>query len=86
MVNYFTISDYALLPQDAFRYISEAHNKTSWIDHVVSSFAMHQTMFNMEVLTEFIFFNLRAVAFTIECPTLPKFDDEVIEPQPYRIN
>ena len=35
MENDFIISDYALLPQDTFTYISDAHNTTSWIDHFV---------------------------------------------------
>jgi len=33
--NGFIISDYALLPQDTFTYISDAHNTTYWIDHFV---------------------------------------------------
>ena len=51
MENDFIISDYALLPQDTFTYISDAHNTTSWIDHFVSSFSEHQAMFNMKVLS-----------------------------------
>ena len=48
MENDLIISDYALLPQDTFTYISDVHNTTSWIDNFVSSFAI----FNMEVLSE----------------------------------
>ena len=54
MENDFIISDGALLPEDTFTYISDAHNTTSWIDHFVSSFSVHQAMFNMDVLTECI--------------------------------
>ena len=50
--NDFIISDYTLLPQDTFTYISDAHNTTSWIDHFVSSFSVHQAMLNVDVLTE----------------------------------
>ena len=35
MENDFIISDYALLPQDTFTYISDAHNTTYWIDDFV---------------------------------------------------
>ena len=52
MENDFIISDYAILPQDIFTYISDAHNTTSWIDHFVSSFSVHQAMLNVDVLTE----------------------------------
>jgi len=65
MENDFIISDYALLPQDTFTYISDAHNTTSWIDSFVSSFAVHQGMFNMDVLTECILSDHRAVAVSI---------------------
>ena len=86
MENYFIISDYALLPQDTFTYISDAHNTTSWIDHFVSSFSVHQTMFNMDVLTECIISDHRAVAVCIQCSRLPEFDDVVMETQPSRID
>jgi len=84
MENDFIISDYALLPQDTSTYISDAHNTISWIDHSVSSFSVHQAMFNMNVLTEFIISDRRAVAVSIQCSHLPEFDDEVMEPQPSR--
>ena len=86
MENDFIISDYALIPQDTFTYISDAHNTTSWIDHFVSSFSVHQAMFNMDVLTECIISDHRAVAVSIQCSHLPEFDDEVMEPQPSRID
>jgi len=86
MENDFIISDYALLPQNTFTYISDAHNTTSWIDHFVSSFSVHQAMFNMEVLTECIISDHRAVAVSIQCSHLPEFDEEVMEPQPSRID
>ena len=75
-----------LLPQDTFTYISDAHNTTSWIDHFVSSFSVHQAMLNMDVLTEWIISDHRAVAVSIQCSHLPEFDDEVMEPQPSRID
>ena len=84
MENDFIISDYALLPQDTFTYISDAHNTTSWIDHFVS-FSVHQAKFNMDVLTECIISDHRAVAVSIQCSYLLEFDDEVMEPQPSRI-
>jgi len=80
MENDFIISDYALLPQDTFTYISDAHNPTSWIDHFVSSSSVHQAMFNMEVLTECIISDHRDVAVRIQCSNLPEFDEEVMEP------
>ena len=86
MENDFIISDYALLPQETFTYISDAHNTTSWIDHFVSSFSVHQAMLNMDVLTECIISDHRAVAVSIQCSNLPEFDDEVMEPQPSRID
>ena len=86
MENDFIISVYALLPQDTITYISDAHNTTSWIDHFVSSFSVHQAMFNMEALTECIISDHRAVAVSIQCSHLPEFDDEVMEPQPSRID
>jgi len=82
MENDFIISDYALLPQDTFIYFSDAHNTTSWIDHFVSSFSVHRAMFNMEVLTECIISDHRAVAVSIECSHLPEFDEEVMEQGP----
>ena len=82
MENDFIISDYAVLPQDTFTYISDAHNTTSWIDHFVSSFSVHQAMLNMDVLTECIISYHRAVAVSIQCSHLPEFDAEVMEPQP----
>ena len=82
MENDFIISDYALLPQDTFTYISDAHKKASWIDHFVSSFSVHQAMFNMDVLTKCIISDHQAVAANIQCSHLPEFDDEVMEPQP----
>jgi len=85
MENDFIISDYALIPQDTFTYISDAHNTTSWIDYIVSSFSEHQAMLNMDVLTECIISDHLAVAVSIQCSHLPEFDDEV-EPQPSRID
>ena len=82
MENDFIFSDYALLPQDTFTYTSDAHNTTSWIVHFVSSFSVHQAMFNIEVLTEFIISDRRAVEVSIQFSHLPEFDEEVIEPQP----
>ena len=66
MENDFIISDYAILPQDTFTYISDARNTTSWIDHFVSSFSVHQAMLNMDVLTECIISDHRAVAVSIQ--------------------
>jgi len=86
MENDFIISDYALLPQDTFTYISDAHNTTSWIDDFVSSFAVHQAMFNMEVLTECVISDHRAVVVNIQCSNLPEFDEELMDPQPSRID
>ena len=86
MENDFVISDYALLPQDTFTYIGDAHNTTSWIDHFVSSCSVHQAMLNMDVLTECIKSDRRAVAVSIQCSHLHEFDDEVMEPQPSRID
>jgi len=85
MENDFVISDYALLPQDTFIYISDAHNTTSCVDHFVSLFAMHQAMFDMKVLTKCIISDHRAVAVTIQCSHLREFD-EVIEPQSCRFD
>jgi len=85
MENDFIISDYALL-QDTFTYIRDAHNTTSWIDHFVSSFSVHQAMFNMDVLTECILSDHRAVTVNIQFSHLPEFDEEVMEPQPSRID
>ena len=67
-----------------FTYISDAHNTTSWINHFVSSFSVHQAMFNMDVLTEYILSDHRAVAVSIQCSHLPELDDEAMEPQPSR--
>ena len=67
MENDFIVSDYALLPQDTFTYIRDAHNTTSWIDNFVSSFSVHQGMFNMDVLTECIISDHRAEAVSIQC-------------------
>ena len=80
MENDFIISDYALLPQDTFTYISDAHSTTSWIDHFVSSFSVHQAMLNTDVLTECIISDHQAVAVSIQCSHLPEFDDDVMEP------
>jgi len=30
-----------------YLHISDAHNTTSWIDHFISSFSVHQAMYNM---------------------------------------
>jgi len=43
-------------------------------------------MFNMEVLTDCIISDHRAVAVSIQCSHLPEFDQEVMEPQPSRID
>jgi len=86
MENDFIISDYALLPQDTFTYISDAHNTSSWIDHFVSSLSVHQAMFNMDVLIECILSDHRVVAVSIQCSHLPELDDEVMGPQPSRID
>ena len=43
-------------------------------------------MLNMDVLTEYIISDHRAVAVSIQCSHLPEFDDEVMEPQPSRID
>ena len=67
MENDFINFDHALLPLDTFTYISDdAHNTTSWIDHFVSSYSVHQAMFNMDVLTERIISDHRAVAVSIQ--------------------
>jgi len=86
MENDFIISNYALLPQDTFTYISDAHNTTSWKYHFVSSFSVHQAMFNMDVLTECILSDHRAVTVSIQCSHLPEFDDEVMQPHSSRID
>jgi len=41
---------------------------------------------NMDVLTECIISDHRAVAVSIQCSHLPEFDDEAMEPQPSRID
>jgi len=74
MISSFPI--YAILPQDTFTHITDAHNTTFWSDHFVSSVAMHQAMFNMEVLTECIISDHRAEAVTIQCLHLPEVDDD----------
>ena len=43
-------------------------------------------MFNVDVLTECIISDHRAVAVSIQCSYLPEFDDEVMEPQPSQID
>ena len=86
MENDFIVSDYEILPQDTFTYISDAHNTTSWIDQFISSFSVHQAMLNMDVLPKCIISDHRAVAVSIQCSHLPEFDDEVMEPQPSRID
>ena len=43
-------------------------------------------MLNMDVLTECIISDHRAVAVSIQCSHLPEFDDEVVDPQPSRID
>jgi len=86
MENDFIISDYALLPQDTFTYVSDAHNTIFCINHFASSFSVHQAMFIMDVLTKCILSDYRAVAVTIQCSHLPEFADEVMEPQPSRID
>ena len=43
-------------------------------------------MFNMDVLTECVISDHRAVAVSIQCSYLPEFDDEVVEYQPSRID
>ena len=43
-------------------------------------------MLNMDVLTECIISDHRAVAVNIQCSHLPEFDDEVMEPQSSRID
>jgi len=86
MENYFIISDYVLRLQDTFTYISDAQNTTSWTDHFVSSFSVHQAMFNMDVLTKCILSDYRAVAVSIQCSHLPELDDEVMELQPSGID
>ena len=40
----------------------------------------------INVLTECIISDHRAVAVSIQCSHLPEFDDEVMEPQPSRID
>jgi len=40
----------------------------------------------MDVLTECILTDHRAVTVSIQCSYLPEFDDEVMEPQPSRID
>jgi len=84
--NDFIISDYALPPQETFTYISDAHSTTSWIDHFVSSLSVHQAMFNIDVLTECIRSDHRAVAVSIQCSHLPELDDEVVDLQTSRID
>jgi len=86
MENDFIISDHALLPQDIFTCISDAHNTTSWREHFVSSVSVHHAMFNMDVLTKCIISDHRVVAVSIRCSHLPEFDEEVMEPQPIRID
>jgi len=86
MENDFIISDYALVPQDTFTHIIDVHNTTSWIDHFVSSFSVHQAMFSKNVLTECIISDHRTVAVSVQCSHLPEFDDEVMEPQPSPID
>ena len=49
MENNFIISDYALLSQDTFTYISDVHNTTSSIDHFVSSFSEHFILSNISL-------------------------------------
>jgi len=86
MENDLIVSDCVLLPQDTFTYTSDAHNTTSCINHFVSSFSVHQAMFNVDVLTECILSDHLAVTVSIQCSYHPEFDDEVMEPQPSRMD
>ena len=48
------VSDYEMLPNETYTYISDSHISCSWIDHCVSTKAAHASISHMEVLHNFI--------------------------------
>ena len=50
------MSDEAMLPKKSFTFGSDTHNTHSWIDHCVSSCAVHTSITKIEVLHNFITF------------------------------
>ena len=75
----FILSDKLLLPNDTFTYVSDSHGSTSWIDHCLSSDAFHQAIRCMSVLHDIITSDHRPLAFTIDCPNLPVFEETGIK-------
>ena len=70
------VSDHMILPVTSFTFVSDAHSSTSWLDHIVSSFSVHQAMCDVKVLHNYILSDHRPLAVNIQCSHLTHFDDD----------
>ena len=52
--NCYTLSDSVYMPDTSFTFDSDAHDTVSWLDHAVSSFSMHEIIFETDVLHNYL--------------------------------
>lgn len=68
------MSDMQFLPADTFTYISDAHSSTSWLDHCLTSFSVHQAISSMAVQQEYICSDHRPISVTLNYSRLPHLE------------
>ena len=52
--NCYTQSDLVYMPDTSFTFHNDAHDTMSWLDHVVSSFSMHEPISEIDVLHNYL--------------------------------
>ena len=67
----FIPSDIRCLPPDSFTYVSDAHDTTSWLDHVLTTHSSHSTISDMAVNYDCVSSDHFPLGFTISVNLLP---------------
>ena len=73
-----------MLPKKSFTYVRDAHTTCSWIDHCVSSCAVHTSITKIEVLHDFITSDHHPLSITFNCKFFTQI--AVDEPVPDHFN
>ena len=74
------MTDVNRLPDDSFTYVSDSHQTTSWIDHVIMSTNADKVCVDMSILYDVLISDHRPISFTMDLGALSVAED--FEPPP----
>ena len=64
-------SDKLFLPNNSYTYVSEVHGSTSWLDHCLSSTAVHDSIGKISVVYDCISLDYHPLSISYVCSKLP---------------